>query len=233
MREIYSDAKRDCSILRLIESGAQVSDEELVSALLDGVCAVIDSCHTAKILLDKYGTLSNICNAPYRELVQTEGVGEKGAALLKICGAAVTNILCEGNTDNKRRIYTYDELVDYLRPHFLNQKVEKLYLLTLNSRYRILGLSLIAQGDRDSLTFDKKLVIDRALKSGASSVVLAHNHMSSVLPSAQDVIITNDLAQLLDSVSIRLHDHIIFCENKSKSMRRSGYIKDDKSPLFC
>ena len=126
----------------------------------------------------------------------------------------------------------YDELVDYLCPYFVNEKVEKLYLLSLSAKYRVLGLKLIAKGDSDSLIFDKKLLIEEALKRGASSVVLAHNHFISALPSAQDVILTNDICGLLQRMGIKLHDHLIFCENKAKSMRKSGYIKSESSLIF-
>lgn len=209
----------------MIDAGVPLSDAELLSALLDGVSPVYDSRDTANILLEKYGGLAGICSAPSEELINTQGVGERGARLLKVCGAAVANILSENSSENKRRLYTYEELVDYLLPYFVNERVEKLYLLTLNSKYRVLGLKLIAKGDSDKLVFDKKLVIDEAIKRGADSVVLAHNHFISTLPSSEDVILTNDIAELFHRMKIKLHDHIIFCENKAKSMRKSGYIK--------
>ena len=232
MRQIYSGSDRLHSTLRLIESGVQVTDAELLEALLDSVCPSSDNDSAAKNLIERYGALYEICSAPFSDLAGISGIGEKGAALLKLCAAVASNILAHGVMENKRRVFTYEDLIDYLRPHFVNQKIEKLYLLTLDSKFRILDLMLIAQGGSDSLNFDKKFVIDKAVKSYASSVVLAHNHMTSVLPSTQDIIITNDLAQLLSNLDIKLHDHIIFCGDNTKSMRKSGYIKDDKSPFF-
>lgn len=228
IRDFY-ERKDEFPILRMIDSGAELSDCELIGALLDGISPLYDSRHTAKLLLDRYGSLAAVCAAPSGELSDTEGVGIRGAQLLKVCGAAVANILSENSSDGKRRLYTHDELVDYLRPYFLNEKTEKLYLLTLNSKYKVLGLKLMAQGDSKQLVFDKKLLIDEAVRRGAAFVVLAHNHFTSILPSAQDVILTNDIYELLKHLDIELYDHIIFCENKTKSMRKSGYFKSADS----
>lgn len=232
IRQIYGENDRIASIIRMIDTGTPVTDTELIAVLLDGISPVCDSFETAQLLIDRYGSMAGVCAAPYDELAGIEGVKRKGARLLKVCGAAVSNILSENSSDERCRLYTQDELVDYLCPYFVNEKVEKLYLLSLSAKYRVLGLKLIAKGDSDSLIFDKKLLIEEALKRGASSVVLAHNHFISALPSAQDVILTNDICGLLQRMGIKLHDHLIFCENKAKSMRKSGYIKSESSLIF-
>ena len=232
MHEIYKSSDRVLRTIRMIDSGSHVTVSELLTALFDGISAVHDSGDTAKRLLDKYGSLANICDAPFDELCRFEGVGQRGAQLIKLCGAAVSNIISANNSNHRRMLYTYDDLVSYLRPYFINEKVENLYLLTLNSKYRVLNISLIAKGEADRLVFDKKLIIDKVIKYNASAVVLAHNHFTSILPSSNDVIVTNDLAQLLENMNVKLHDHIIFCENKAKSMRKSGYIKTKSTNLF-
>ena len=139
----------------MIDTGTPVTDTELIAVLLDGISPVCDSFETAQLLIDRYGSMAGVCAAPYDELAGIEGVKRKGARLLKVCGAAVSNILSENSSDERRRLYTQDELVDYLCPYFVNEKVEKLYLLSLSAKYRVLGLKLIAKGDSDSLIFDK------------------------------------------------------------------------------
>lgn len=219
-------------MLRLIDSDIALSDTELLTALLEDISPVYDSNDTAARLLDRYKSFAGVCAAPSAELIGTEGVGERGALLIKLCQAAVKNLIRENGSDGKRRLFTHDELADYLRPYFINERVEKLYMLSLNPKYRVLGIKLIAKGDTDRLVFDKRLIIDEAVGRSADSVVLAHNHFTSTLPSAEDVILTNDISELLSRMGIKLHDHIIFCENSCKSMRRSGYIKQRGSGLL-
>ena len=109
----------------MIDTDTPVTDTELIAVLLDGLSPVCDSFETALLLIDRYGNMAGVCSAPTDELSGIEGVGRKGAQLLKVCGAAVSNILSENSSDDRRRLYTQDELVDYLCPYFVNEKVEK------------------------------------------------------------------------------------------------------------
>lgn len=84
----------------MIDTDTPVTDTELIAVLLDGLSPVCDSFETALLLIDRYGNMAGVCSAPTDELSGIEGVGRKGAQLLKVCGAAVSNILSENRSDD-------------------------------------------------------------------------------------------------------------------------------------
>ena len=64
-----------------------------------------------------------------------------------------------------------------------------------------------------------------ALQRGATSVILAHNHVSGIaLPSCEDERSTAQVKAALESVGIFLADHIIVADDDFVSMADSGLL---------
>ena len=87
---------------------------------------------------------------------------------------------------------------------------ETVYALYLDKNRTPVGHLLIGLGAGSTVTVDERLLIKGALDTGASSVVLSHNHPSgNVKPSTKDVEETKRLKKALDCFGISLADHII------------------------
>ncbi len=216
------------SKIKAIDLGAEYSDRELLEMMLDGIIPGYSSTLAANELLSRYGTLFDICDMPYDVLRQFMGVGEEGARRLKLARAFVYNILRKNSSENRRRLFETDEIVDYLRPYFVGAHSESVYAVLINAQYKHIHTQKLGEGSFDHVPFDFKKLMELIIKYKASGVILAHNHNGSVMPSADDTVITNKFNRLMLELDLVLVDHIIFCENKYKSMRASGYIKDPK-----
>ena len=69
--------------------------------------------------------------------------------------------------------------------------------------------------------------MENALLTGASAVILAHNHPSGVaLPSRDDYAATDRAKAALAVVGVALTDHIIVADGDFVSMADSGYLTD-------
>ena len=69
-------------------------------------------------------------------------------------------------------------------------------------------------------------VVEMALLTSASAVILAHNHPSGVaLPSQADVQATVQVRDALKRLDIRLIDHIIVADGDYVSMASSGLLR--------
>ena len=69
-------------------------------------------------------------------------------------------------------------------------------------------------------------IVEHALLSGASRVLLAHNHPSGIaLPSAADRHMTLQVRDALATMGIRLTDHIIVADDDFVSMAQSGLLQ--------
>ena len=67
-------------------------------------------------------------------------------------------------------------------------------------------------------------MVEIALNTNATTVVLAHNHPSGLaLPSADDIQTTLRLAKAMEAVEITLADHIVVADNDFVSLNQSGY----------
>ena len=82
-------------------------------------------------------------------------------------------------------------------------------------------------GSVDSVGLSVRDVISKAIKSNATSVVIAHNHPGGIaLPSPQDVQITRILKEALDTISVQLLDHVIISAEDYTSMALSKEFAD-------
>lgn len=74
--------------------------------------------------------------------------------------------------------------------------IEEFKILLLNRRNRVLGIVDISIGGASGTLADPKVIFAIALKSGASGVILCHNHPSEELqPGKADVDLTRKLQQ--------------------------------------
>ena len=104
-------------------------------------------------------------------------------------------------------------LKEAFAPDTINYK-EYVKLISLDKSHKAIGITTISEGGMDGSVVDIRLIMQIALLTHSSALILAHNHPSGTLrPSRQDDIITKkvkDAAQLMD---ITLCDHLIVCED--------------------
>ncbi len=103
--------------------------------------------------------------------------------------------------------------------------VEEFKVMLLNRANRVLGIIEISTGGMSGTVADPKLVFAAALKSAASSIVLAHNHPSGNLsPSQADIILTRKLKGAGELLDIVVHDHIILTSESYFSFADEGLM---------
>ena len=105
------------------------------------------------------------------------------------------------------------------------QRQETLYQACLDAKGKLLSCKQLSQGSADCTALSVRQVVENALLSDASAVVLAHNHPSGVaLPSENDRAVTLWVRDALNTMDIRLLDHIIVADGDFVSMNQSGYL---------
>ena len=101
----------------------------------------------------------------------------------------------------------------------------KLYALLLDTKNRIISKELISKGTINQSIVHPREVFKSAIKKGANSIILVHNHPSgSLIPSNADIEVTKRLDKVGDLVGIQVLDHIIVSSNDSLSMRKGMYF---------
>ncbi|MEF9852500.1 MAG: DNA repair protein RadC [Hydrogenoanaerobacterium sp.] len=181
-----------------------------------------DTNELAHRLMEEFGSLSGVFDAPVEELMKLDGIGENSAVLIKLIPAISKVYLDDKNTIGTL-VRSTDESINFLLPKFIGETTELIYLLCLDNKSKVLGCPLMCRGDISSVNFTPRSVVEAAIKLGATSVILAHNHPRGLaLPSKDDINTTNQLITTLTSVNIRFLDHIIVAGDEAVSLADSG-----------
>ena len=200
-------------------------DHKLLELLLFYANPRSDTNPLAHELLDRFGSLAGVLDAPVEELCKVKGMGEHGAVLLK-AGKELTGRYLTARTrvdDIARNSRDYYAL---LRPYFFGARNEQLCLLCLDGKRKVLGIRRLGEGSVNAVSVTTRLIAEAALSLNASAVVLAHNHPSGIaVPSAEDKVTTAHLKKLLAGVDVELRDHVIFVDDDMVSLRDSGMLE--------
>lgn len=176
-----------------------------------------DTNKIAHALLDRFGSLSAVFDAPVEELVKVDGIGENCAVLIKLFPAVSRTYLMD-----KQSITEFDDVEsvgNYCVSLFIGEVTEKAYLLCFDSRNRLLNRIMLSEGSLSTVNLDKRRLIEAVIRNNTSSVILTHNHPNGVAaPSRADVESTRSISHLLREISIKFLDHIIVADNDYFSM---------------
>ena len=119
--------------------------------------------------------------------------------------------LCEGRSlYSPVPLNTPDAAVDIMSGLLRELDHEAACVVNLDSRLRPINFSIIGIGSQNSCLVPIASIFKSALLSGATSIILMHNHPSGdVLPSYEDLSLTERLIQAGRLIEVPLTDHII------------------------
>ena len=226
MKESIHDGHRQRMINRfLLEEGFDgFAEHEILEVLLYYVIPRADTNLVAHNLIDRFGSLAAVCEAPMVSLLDSPGIGERAAAYLKMI-PALSRAYNISKVRNVRVISSAEEAGNYMRPFFIGCDVEKFYLLSLDSAGKILGMTLICEGDIDRAVVNLRKIVETVIMYNATRVIVAHNHPRSVaLPSNEDISCTKKIARALETINVRLLDHLIFSYGLDEDQAEGEFI---------
>jgi DNA repair protein RadC len=103
--------------------------------------------------------------------------------------------------------------------------VEQFKVMLLNRAHKVLGIYELSCGSVAGTVADPKLVFVAALKSNASSIIVAHNHPSGCLtPSQADINLTKKLKDGGKLLDIAVLDHVIVTSEGHYSFADEGIL---------
>ena len=182
----------------------------------------------AHALLDHFGGLAQVLEAPAEELRKIPGVGENTAVFLRLI-TELGRFYMVSRTSQVKVLTTLEQCAGYMLPYFYGRRMETVYLLCLDAKCKVLCCKEVAEGSVNSAGISVRKVVETALGSNATSVVLAHNHPSGVaLPSGEDIQTTRKIAAALAAVEVQLVDHIVVADEDYVSMVQSGIRFDEQ-----
>ena len=219
------DGHREKMRQRFLKSGLEsFADHEALELLLYYAIPRRDTNPIAHALMERYGSLSAVLSAPPEDLKNVEGIGDSGAVLLRLVAQ-----LCQkarlADAERETVLSSVDRVGAYLLDRFSGERNEVIYQLCLDRKGRLLACKRLGEGGVASADLDIRRLMENALITNASTVVLAHNHPSGIaLPSQEDYASTERARRALETIGVRLTDHIIVADGDFVSMADSGYL---------
>lgn len=127
-----------------------------------------------------------------------------------------------------RQITTSKDCEDVLRIVFNSSTFlwrEEMLLLCLNRANKVIGYYRVSVGGVSGTVCDPKVIFTIALNSGASAIVLAHNHPSGNLqPSEADKVLTKKIKDLGVLLEVVLIEHMILTHESYYSFADNGTL---------
>lgn len=112
-------------------------------------------------------------------------------------------------------------LLDWMR----GERREHFVAILIDTKGQILRVAQIHIGTLNSSLVGAREVFREAIRDGASSLVVAHNHPSGdPEPSPEDIEVTRNLVQIGKMLDIPILDHVIIGENRAVSLKRRGHV---------
>ena len=172
---------------RFLQNGLYTfRDIEAIELMLFYAIPRKDTHKLAIDLLDKFGSLSGVLEAPVEELKKSD-LSESAAVLLKLIPQ-----MCARYYQDKyliqEKTMTADNVDEYVLRFFIGAEEEKLCLMLIDNSGHCTFCNIISEGTFSASEIDLQTIIKYAIRYNAVSAVIAHNHPSGLpIPSQSDI----------------------------------------------
>ncbi|HCG62826.1 MAG TPA: hypothetical protein DEZ27_03205 [Sphaerochaeta sp.] len=197
-----------------INGSTALSDNELLSILLGSGTSRKPVPILAKDILDLLDRTRGDSEILIEDLIKIDGMGMAKATL--VCAALE---LGRRRLPAKRKQVIFPSDVYPLIRHYGNRPQEYFLCVSLNGAHEIIGVQVVSIGLVNHTLVHPREVFSDPLRERATAVIVAHNHPSGILiPSNDDINITQRLLKAGELLGIRVLDHLIFSDEGFRSM---------------
>lgn len=194
--------------------------------LVDALRGLGVSQKTARKIVDVYPEgrgLQDATLAALQQLGATEPQAKRirsAFEVVRVCDEACEARLADGWT-----IRSPEDAVAILRSLIGRKQQEYFAVILLDSRKRILDVLGVSVGSLAEVPVHPREVFREAVRRGADSVIVAHNHPSGdAQPSRADFALTERLSSVGRTVGIPVVDHIVVTGREHVSLASLGHI---------
>jgi DNA repair protein RadC len=207
----------------MLKGKSVLSDAELIAILIGSGSRNESAVDLSKRIL---GSVANNLNALGKmsilQLMDFKGIGE----------AKAISIIAALELGRRRRAEDAVELIkitsskkifEMMQPIIGELQHEEFWIIYLNNSNKVIMKSQLSKGGITGTVVDVRLVFKTALETGATGLILCHNHPSGTLvPSDADKQITKKLKLAGESLEIKVLDHLIVTETSYFSFADEG-----------
>ena len=211
---------------KLIQQGArQLTDSELLAIVLGSGTGKLSAVDLSRDTLQRCGGLKSLVQLSFRRLIEFPGFGAARYARLQ-AGVEIARRAYLGN-DSHADITLNDSsaAAQIVKNALFSLPIETFGCVFLDTRHRVLGFEVIAQGTIDRAAVYPREIVRHVIDQNAAAVIFCHNHPSGqTTPSEADIALTDQLQASLALIDVAVLDHFIVAGDQCLSFADLGLI---------
>jgi DNA repair protein RadC len=210
---------------RMLRHGAgTLSNAELAAILIGSGTRGRNAIQVARELL-KHGGFKALRNRDPRDFAKIPGLGDAKLARVWAAMELAWRLMADEPEEPERVLYEANVIGRALVAQYANERQERLGLVLLDARHRILKQQEIYIGTINNALVSTREIITTTLMENGVGIVVFHNHPSgSPVPSEEDLAFTAKLGTCLATCDIELVDHLILGSHGYYSMKERGKL---------
>jgi len=209
---------------RLAASGLDsFQPHEALELLLFYVIPYRDVNALAHQLIDRFGSLKGVLNAPSEQLLEFKGVGEETAKFLAVMRYSVEGYLA-GSEKPLPVIATLKQLADYFGSWLHDNHWNMRFLTSLSSESRLLD---VAPLEHDEGEGELRKAVECALRHRASRVVLVQYRPDDALEFSQEYLdFARNFVAAMTALEVETSDCVLITREGYTSLRKTGVLRE-------
>ena len=204
------------------------AEHEILELLLFYSIPQADTNPTAHRLIQEFGSLKGVFDAPLEALLSVKGVGENSAILIKL----IPNIMRKYNlvqTKSRPKLNNQVNAKQYIEKIFQGSADEEFFVICLNSKSEVIDMKRMDKGTSTKVDVQIRKITDYVFKHNCSRIIIAHNHPDTTPePSNDDIIMTQKVFNSCVLNDIDVIDHLIYSPTKIFSFAENGVMETIK-----
>ncbi len=176
-----------------------------------------DTNELAHKILNEFGSLDMLINAPPEAVASRTGISLNAAVLISMVGKIQTRSMLKKRVGVK--LDTVEKMKEYCYELLKNKAFEVFYIICMDKKMRVISPIELAKGSEMQVGVKISSMMSGINVMGASFAVCAHNHPTGMDEfSIDDIKSTMIMQKTLKLHGVKLTDHILVCGEKAVSM---------------
>jgi len=206
----------------MLKGKSILSDAELIAILIGSGSRNESAVDLSKRILAWADNLNTLGKMSITQLMNFKGIGEAKAITI-IAALELGRRRRAEDTAELLKITSSKAVFEIMQPVIGELPHEEFWVLFLNNSNKVISKTQLSKGGISGTIVDVRLVFKLALETGATGLILCHNHPSGGLtPSEADKQITKKLKLAGESLDVKVLDHLIITETKYYSFADEG-----------
>lgn len=185
------------------------SEHQILELILSYVVPYVDVNPLAHELINEFGSLAGVLDANIKDLTKFHNVTLRVATLLNLI-PMLFPVYHESKFKKRINLGSAHQVKEYMIPKLANEKNEVFYLLCLDAHCNLIQAIRHNEGMATKANLNIQSMVSEVLRTGASTVVLVHNHLSGEVNfSKQDIEATSFIMDTFNNLQIDVADHFV------------------------